>query len=40
MHALQHVDARSGGERGGNGGKYRDKNVQDFTPKGFVFHDL
>ena len=39
-HALKHVDARSGGERGGYRGKHRDKDVEDFTPKGFVvFHD-
>ena len=40
MHTLKHVDARSGGERGGYRGKHRNKNVEDFTPKGFVFHDV
>ena len=40
MHTLKHVDARSGGERGGYRGKNRNKDVEDFTPKGFVFHDV
>ena len=38
VHTLKHVDARSGGEGGGNGGEHRDENVEDFTPKGFVLH--
>ena len=37
-HALKHIDARSGGESGGYRGKHRNKDVEDFTPKGFVFH--
>ena len=32
--------ARSHPEGGGNGGEYGDDDVEDFTPKGFVFHDL
>ena len=40
MHTLKHVDARSGGEGGSYRGKHRDEDVQDFTPKGFVFHDV
>ena len=39
-HALKHIDARSGGERGGYRGKHRNKDVEDFTPKGFVFHNF
>ena len=40
MHTLKHIDARSGGEGGSYRGKNRDEDVQDFTPKGFVFHDV
>ena len=40
MHTLQQVDARSGGEGGCNSGENRDKDVQDFVPKGFVFHSF
>ena len=40
MHTLKHINTRSGGERGGNGSKNRNKDVEDFTPKGFVFHDV
>jgi hypothetical protein len=32
--------ARSHPEGGGNGGEYGDDDVEDFTPKGFVFHDV
>ena len=39
-HALKHIDARSGGESGGYRGKHRNKDVEDFTPKGFVFHNF
>ena len=34
------MDARSGGESRCDSGKYRDEDVQDFTPKCFVFHDF
>jgi hypothetical protein len=34
------MDARSGGESRCDSGKYRDEDVQDFTPKRFVFHDF
>ena len=30
------MDARSGGESRCDSGEYRDEDVQDFTPKGFV----
>ena len=39
MQALHHVDARGSGEGGGNGGEHGDDDVQDFIPKGFVFHN-
>ena len=39
-HALKHIDARSGGERGGYRGKHRNKDVENLTPKGFVFHSF
>jgi hypothetical protein len=34
------MDARSGGESRCDSGEYRDEDVQDFTPKCFVFHDF
>ena len=34
------MDARSGGESRCDSGEYRDEDVQDFTPKRFVFHDV
>ena len=34
------MDARSGGESRCDSGEYRDEDVQDFTPKGFVFHSF
>ena len=37
---LHQVDARGGGEGSGNGGENGNENVQDFTPKGLVFHRL
>ena len=39
-HALKHIDARSGGESGGYRGEHRNEDVEDFTPKGFVFHSF
>ena len=35
-----HAHARSHPEGGGDGGKYGDQNVQDFSPDVLVFHDL
>ena len=32
------MDARCRGESRCNSGKYRDEDIQDFTPKGLVFH--
>ena len=34
------MDARCRGESRCNSGEYRDEDVQDFTPKCFVFHDF
>ena len=40
VHTLKHVDARSGGESGGYRGEHRNEDVEDFTPKGLVFHNF
>ena len=34
------MDARCRGESRCNSGEYRDEDVQNFTPKCFVFHDF
>ena len=34
------MDARSGGESRCDSGEYRNKDVEDFTPNVFVFHDI
>ena len=34
------VDARSRGKRGCDSSEHRDKDIQDFTPKRFIFHHL
>ena len=34
------MDARCRGESRCNSGEYRNEDVQDFTPKRFVFHDF
>ena len=40
VHALKHIDARSGGKSGGYRGEHRDEDVENLTPKGFVFHNF
>ena len=40
IHALKHINARSGGESGSYRGKHRNKDVENLTPKGFVFHNF
>ena len=39
-HTLKHIDARSGGKSGGYRGEHRDEDVENLTPKGFVFHNF